>query len=46
MTSEQRKQILHDLKHIGEAANLIKKATDKLIKDLDEIGEAVVSDKG
>ncbi len=39
MTSEQRKQILHDLKKVAEAIN-------KLVRDLDDVGEVVVSDKG
>jgi hypothetical protein len=39
MTSEQRKQILHDLKKVAEAIN-------KLVRDLDNVGEVVVSDKG
>ena len=39
MTTEQRKQILHDLKKVAEAIN-------KLVRDLDDVGEVIVSEKG
>lgn len=39
MTTEKKKQILHDLKKVALAINT-------LIKDLDEVGEEVVSEKG
>jgi hypothetical protein len=39
MTIEKKKQILHDLKKVASAINT-------LIKDLDEVGEEVVSEKG
>ena len=39
MTQDKRKQILHDLKKVASAINV-------LIKDLDEVGEEVVSEKG
>ena len=39
MTAEKKKQILHDLKKVALAVNT-------LIRDLDEVGEEVVSEKG
>ena len=39
MTTEKKQQILHDLKKVALAINT-------LIKDLDEVGEEVVSEKG
>ena len=39
MTAEKKKQILHDLKKVALAVNT-------LIRDLDEVGEDVVSEKG
>ena len=39
MTAEKMKQILHDLKKVALAVNT-------LIRDLDEVGEEVVSEKG
>jgi len=39
MTQEKKKQILHDLRRISLAIG-------QLIKDLDEVGEEVVSEKG
>jgi len=39
MTAEQKNKIRHDLRKIALAIN-------ELIKDLDEVGEEVVSEKG
>jgi len=39
MTPEQKNKIRHDLRKIALAIN-------ELIKDLDEVGEEVVSEKG